>query len=329
MNLVNVLNDIENKIFDKNINFDSIALQLFEIHYQHNETYNKYCNFLNRNPRNVLKIDDIPLLPVDIFKTQPIFLNDLPIEAIFETSGTTANNRGKHYVPFMRVYQQSLLKSFEKFFSSPQNYKFAFLLPNYLEQPNSSLVYMANVLANKSQEAIFFKWDYLSLKNTLEQWEFEKSKIILWGVSFALLEFAEKYPMKLYNTIVVETGGMKGRRAEMTRNELHYILKEAFGLENIASEYGMTELLSQAYSLSDGIFNTPPWMKVLIKDKYNHLHSVPNQINGKIGIIDLANLYSLPFIMTDDIGKKYEDGSFEVLGRSDYSTLRGCNLLYI
>lgn len=324
-----MLHDIENKIFDDNIIFDNIAINLFEIHYHYNETYSKYCNLLNKNPHNVSKIEEIPLLPVDIFKNKRIVLDDLQIEAIFETSGTTINNRGKHFIPFIKVYENSLLKSFKKFFGSPHQYKFAFLLPNYIEQSHSSLVYMANVLANQSQEAKFFKWDYLSLKNTLEKWENEKSKIILWGVSFALLEFAEKYPMKLHNTIIVETGGMKGRRAEITRHELHSILKSAFGLQNIASEYGMTELLSQAYSLSDSIFDTPPWMKVIIKDKYNYLHTVPNLVTGKIGIIDLANLYSLPFIMTDDIGKKHENGSFEVLGRSDYSTLRGCNLLFI
>lgn len=329
MNLVNMLHDIERDIFNENLNFDNITLKLFELHYHHNEVYNKYCDFLNKNPNNVSSIDEIPLLPVDIFKTQKVILQNLPVEAVFETSGTTAMNKGKHYVSFLRVYENSLLKTFEKFFGSPDQYKFAFLLPNYLEQPHSSLVYMAQILANKSKESKFFKWDYTSLSETIEKWQKEKSKIILWGVSFALLEFAEKYPMKLENAIIIETGGMKGRREEITRSELHNKLKSAFGLDSIASEYGMTELLSQAYSLSNGEFSTPSWMKILIKDRYNFLHTLPNQVNGKIGIIDLANLYSLPFILTDDIGKKYDNGLFEILGRFDYSALRGCNLLFI
>jgi hypothetical protein len=328
MNIINVLREIESEIFDDNLDFDSIALRLFELHYENNEVYHKYCKIIGKNPNKISNIDEIPLLPVDIFKNQKVILRDLPAERIFETSGTIVDKKGKHYVPFLRVYDKSLLVSFEKFFGSPSQYRFLFLLPNYLEQPNSSLIYMASILARNAIEAVFIKWDYKSVFEIIKKWNKEKSKIIIWGVSFALLEFTEKYQIHLDNAIIIETGGMKGKREEMTRDELHEKLKNAFSIENIASEYGMTELLSQAYAIKNGIFYSPKWMKIVIKDRYNHLLSIPNMTNGKIGIIDLANLYSMPFILTDDIGIKYLDGSFEVIGRFDYSVLRGCNLLY-
>ncbi|MEM8999343.1 MAG: acyl transferase [Bacteroidota bacterium] len=309
--------------------FESLALRLFQFQYRHNKVYHSFCNHLNIDSISVKKHGDIPFLPISFFKSHRVTTTDENTPFIFESSGTTGSVTSKHFITDISLYEKSFLKGFEQFYGPVENTCILALLPSYLERQNSSLVYMANRLIkmSKHQNSGFYLTDLSALKDTLQHLESKKTKSILIGVSFALLDFATQFPMKLSHCILMETGGMKGRRKEMIREELHSILKNAFGLAKIHSEYGMTELLSQAYSKGDGLFKAPPWMKVCIRDTEDPLSWQAPGKTGGINIIDLTNAYSCPFIATQDLGKMHSDGKFEVLGRFDHADVRGCNLM--
>lgn len=309
--------------------FHSAALAVFEFQYQNNHVYQEFCNHLKRTPEQVRQLSDIPFLPIEFFKSKQLIASDKKPEVLFTSSGTTGSKTSTHYVTDIQLYEQSYLKAFEQFYGNISEYCVLALLPSYLEREGSSLIYMVDDLIKKSNnnDSGFYLNEIEILKNKLVQLDVSGNKVLLIGVSFALLDFAEKYQLNLKNTIVMETGGMKGRRKELIREELHTELKKGFGVQNIHSEYGMTELLSQAYSNGNGIFKTPPWMKVLTRDTENPLSIQASGKTGGINIIDLANLNSCAFIATQDLGKVYKDGSFEVLGRYDNSDIRGCNLM--
>jgi hypothetical protein len=275
-------------------------------------------------------MDKIPFLPVSFFKTQQVVSGTFIPEKIFESSGTTDSERSKHFVADIKLYKKNIIQTFEKKYGTVSDYCIIGLLPSYLERKTSSLVFMVNELINLGGHAQsgFYLDEFEKLKNVLINLESKKQKIILIGVTFALLDFAEKFPMPLSNTIIMETGGMKGRRQEMTREEVHVILKMVFSKNEIHSEYGMTELLSQAYSGGNGVFNCPPWMKIFIRNEEDPF-ALSQSGSGALNIIDLANINSCSFIATDDVGKLNDDGSFEVLGRMDGSDLRGCSLMAI
>lgn len=309
--------------------FKRLSLDVFKYQFEHNKVYRSFCDLLYKHPSSVTNIKDIPYLPIQFFKSHKVLSSINPIEATFTSSGTTGQITSKHYVTDLELYMQSFQKGFRHFYGDIQDYVVLALLPSYLEREGSSLIYMVNdmIAASKHPESGFYLNDLETLKNTLIHLESQGKKTLLIGVSFALLDFVESYQLQLNNTIIMETGGMKGRRKELIRSELHSILREGFGVDHIHSEYGMTELLSQAYSKGDGIFKTPPWMKVLTRDPEDALTIQSNGKTGGINIIDLANINSCSFIATQDLGKTYEDDSFEILGRFDNSDIRGCNLM--
>ena len=275
------------------------------------------------------RLKDIPFLPISFFKTHDVFIGDNP-EIHFESSGTTADVVSKHWVSDLSLYEQSFNHCFNLFYGDPSEYCIIGLLPSYLERSHSSLVYMVDHLIKQSGHSSsgFYLNEFEKLDTLLKDLESIKQKTILIGVSFALMDFADAFPQQLKHTIVMETGGMKGRRVELIKSELHQYLKERLGVEQIHSEYGMTELLSQAYSIKDGLFKCPPWMKVLVSDEED-----PTQLKtsgrGVLHVIDLANIYSCAFIATQDMAELFEDGSFKVLGRTDNSDRRGCSLLVV
>lgn len=310
-------------------NFEERALAVFAYQYTHVPFYQAYCKLMHKQPENIRSINDIPFLPIEFFKTQQIIADGKQAQAIFESSTTTGTTPSKHFVADLSLYETSFLKGFEATYGNPKDYLFLALLPSYLERGNSSLVYMANQLIalSEHQESRFILHDFEQLKNTLQATKVPREKIILLGVTYALLDFAEQFPMDLNGITIMETGGMKGRRAEMIRMEIHRELSSAFCVDTIHSEYGMTELLSQAYSKGNGIFKTAPWMKVLTRDMYDPSNYVVNQ-SGGINIIDLANLYSCAFIATSDVGRVFKDDTFEVIGRMETADIRGCNLMY-
>lgn len=312
-------------------NFDSIALEVFRYQAENIPVYAEFLQLLDVNPSAVNRISDIPFLPVELFKTHNIIPPDLSAEILFNSSGTTGSETSTHYVADAAVYQQSIRRTFELFFGDPGKYCILALLPSYLERNSASLVYMVNYLMQLSGNSLngFFLNDHSALQKTIIHNETKKIPTLLIGVSFALLDFAEKCAMPLHHTHIIETGGMKGRRAEITRQELHSYLQQAFALESIYSEYGMTELLSQSYSLQDGIFYSPPWKRILIRDADDPLHILETDRNGLINIIDLANIYSCSFIATSDTGKLNNNGGFIVSGRFDKADIRGCNLLVL
>lgn len=321
--------EIDNKIFAvETTDFEQLTLEVFQFQYNNNAIYQHYVNALSIVGSNVRAIDQIPFLPIRFFKTADIKTTVFEPEAVFESSGTTQTINSRHYVKEMNIYRRSFLQAWEQFYGPVQNWCVIGLLPAYLERQNSSLVVMVNEMINLSQHAHsgFYLYEHEKLAAVLQELEKQGQKTILIGVTFALLDFAEEYPMPLQHTIIMETGGMKGRRREMTREEVHLLLTTAFQTGAIHSEYGMTELLSQAYSYGNGVFNCPPWMKVLVRQDDDPL-DVRVAGSGVINIIDLANLYSCSFIATDDVGTVMPDGSFEVLGRIDTSDIRGCNLL--
>jgi phenylacetate-coenzyme A ligase PaaK-like adenylate-forming protein len=311
-----------------------MALNIFRLQYEHNTIYKTYVNTLGVDIHNIDNIEHIPFLPVQFFKTNAIKTTEFNPEIIFESSGTTGENTSHHYVKHLSLYKESFTRGFNLFYGDPNKWCILALLPGYLERQNSSLVTMVSHLINLSDNSYsgFYLDDHEKLYQAIIHNEIREQPTLLLGVSFALLDFAEKYSIKLRHTTVMETGGMKGRREEITREEVHTILKNKLGVENIHSEYGMTELLSQAYSIKKGIFKCVPWMKVLVREE-NDPFAVTETPHGQkpspglINIIDLANLYSCAFIATDDVGKLYRNGSFEVLGRRDTSDLRGCSLL--
>ncbi|MBI1289169.1 MAG: acyl transferase [Flavobacteriales bacterium] len=325
---------ISERIFSMNehndVLFEQIALELFRLHATKNETYRAFIGHLGVNADAVQKLGDIPFLPISMFKRHQVGIFNAPPEAVFLSSGTTGMERSHHFVASLALYEQSLFQCFQQFFGKPDEYCILALLPSYLERSNSSLVYMTQKLMRKSGHADngFYLDRLTSLSKVLKKNSKKGVKTLLIGVTFALLELAEKHPQELKNCTILETGGMKGRRREMPREEVHEILKSAFGLENIASEYGMTELLSQAYSLGEGIFRTPPWMRVYVREATDPLN-ICERGKGALNVIDLANMHSCPFIATQDLAHIHQDHSFEVLGRMDDAEVRGCSLMVV
>lgn len=309
--------------------FEDLAHQAFMHQYMQNNVYKDFCNYLGKLPKNVTKVADIPFLPIQFFKSHKVISSQLHPTTVFESSGTTGSITSKHYVADLEIYQRSFLEGFSTFYGDVEEYCILALLPSYLERGSSSLVYMVNELVTRSQHPSsgFYLYELENLRQKLAELEAAGTKTLLIGVSFALLDLAEQFPLQLQHTIVMETGGMKGRRKELIRDELHEILKKAFSLSSIHSEYGMTELLSQAYSVGDGIFKTPPWMQVLTRDAEDPLTLQSHGKTGGINVIDLANIHSCCFIATQDLGRTYTKGSFEILGRFDHSDVRGCNLM--
>ncbi len=310
--------------------FLNLSLQIFEYQYDNNIVYRNFASHLKKEPGKVESLIHLPFLPVEFFRSQKIISGNKVVRNIFESSGTTGSLTSKHYVCDTGLYTESFIKSFRYFYGDPAEYMIAALLPSYTERKSSSLVYMADklIMMSKSPFSGFYREKETALVNNIISALQEGTKVLLLGVSFALLDLAEKEPVDLSSVIIMETGGMKGRRKELTREELHGILKKAFNVRSIHSEYGMTELLSQAYSKGDGIFYCPPWMKIILRDTQDPLNLFTESgRTGGINIIDLANLYSCSFISTGDLGKLREDGGFEVLGRFDNSDIRGCNLL--
>lgn len=318
-------------------NFDSLALEVFNFQYLNNEVYKAYADALNIAPGSVRAVEQIPFLPISFFRSHNVKTTLFQPKVVFESSGTTGALSSHHFIKDLSLYEESFTGGFDLFYGSVKDYCIIGLLPSYLERKNSSLIYMVEKLITLSEhkQSGFYLNEHEKLIAVLKDLEAQEQKTLLIGVSFALLDLAEKFPFPLKHTIVMETGGMKGRRREMIRTELHLLLQKSFQLPSIHSEYGMTELLSQAYSKADGIFNCPPWMKVLIRDEEDPLEAhMPYfqsmaYVSGAINIIDLANIYSCSFIATDDAGKLYTDGSFEVLGRLDNSDLRGCSLMAV
>ena len=306
--------------------FLMVSKKVFLWQAQHNEVYKQWVQ-LNKASAN--ELSSIPFLPISFYKTQEVFIGPKPI-TLFESSGTTQDIVSKHWIHDTDLYEQSFLNGFKLFYGAPSNYCIIGLLPSYLERAHSSLVYMVNKLIQASghPESGFYLDDFKKLDALLKKLENEKQPVWLIGVSFALTDFADTFPQILKHTTVIETGGMKGRKKELTREEVHEVLSTNLGTRTIQSEYGMTELLSQAYALKDGVFKCPPWMKVLVADEEDPT-SLKEIGRGVLHIIDLANLYSCSFIATEDLGEVYEDGSFKVMGRIDTSARRGCSLLVV
>jgi phenylacetate-coenzyme A ligase PaaK-like adenylate-forming protein len=312
--------------------FASIALEVFQFQFKHNPVYQKYCTIINKTPADVQLVTDVPFLPIGFFKTHRIETTSFHPQLIFKSSGTTGGVTSNHYVKDTKLYVKSFLAGFQKFYGDVRQYCIIGLLPSYLERGNSSLVYMVDRLISESahEDSGFYLYEFDKLDRVLKKLEAAGQKTILIGVTYALLDFGGQYPQQLQNTIVMETGGMKGRGREMTKAELYEHLKSSFGVSHIHSEYGMTELLSQAYGI-DGIFKTPPWMQIFLRDETDPLSVYPflQKHSGAVTIVDLANLYSCSFIAAEDLGKTHSDGGFEVLGRMDNSDIRGCSLLVI
>jgi len=310
--------------------FHNAALQIFDYQYSNNAVYHDFAKHLKKGPDSIRTLTDLPFLPVEFFRNHRVITGEKPVEKVFESSGTTDALKGYHYICDLGLYNESFIGSFTLFYGKPEDYMIAALLPSYTERENSSLVYMADALIKKSLSPVsgFYRENDDNLLHNIQSWKVKGLKVLLLGVSFALLDLAEKKSPDLSGIIVMETGGMKGRRKEITRQELHKVLTESLNVPVIHSEYGMTELMSQAYSKGKGIFYCPPWMKIVLRDTQDPLTLFTEAgRTGGINIIDLANLYSCSFIATADLGRLHEDGGFEVLGRFDNSDIRGCNLL--
>lgn len=311
--------------------FEKITMKVFRHQYENNMVYRDFCDLLKRNKENVKSIKNIPFLPIQFFKSHDVLSSTDNVQEIFTSSGTTGMATSRHLVTDLSWYEQSFRQAFSRFYGNIEDYVVLALLPSYLEREGSSLIYMVDDLINASNNADsgFYLSDYDALIAKLEHLDNAGQNVLLIGVTYALLDLVEKKKFTLKNTIIMETGGMKGRRREMIREELHEVLCEGFGVAKIHSEYGMTELLSQAYSLGDGIFECPPWMDILIRDTEDALAYKDYGRNGGINVIDLANYNSCSFIATQDLGKKYPNQSFEILGRFDNSDIRGCNLMVL
>ena len=323
------------KIFNvKRSEFASLALEIFRFQAGSNLVYRAFLEALQVNPDHVHSLEKIPYLPIRFFKSHRVITGNFDAEQVFESSGTTGMTASRHYVTDLSLYEESFTRTFEMNYGPVKDLCILGLLPSYLERKNSSLVYMVEHLIRAGSHPLsgFYLDDQEKLVQVMRELEQSRTPALLIGVSFALLDLAEKFPMKLNHTIIMETGGMKGRREELVREELHERLATAFDVKEIHSEYGMTELLSQSYSKGKGIFQTPPWMKVILRDEEDpftlHVEGMEGRsLSGAINIIDLANVNSCSFIATDDIGRLRADGSFEMLGRMDGSDLRGCSLL--
>ena len=311
--------------------FAKTALTIFKHQFKNNKVYRSFCDLINVHFSDVQKIEDIPFLPIQFFKSRKVISSTNEIQEIFTSSGTTGNKTSKHLVTDISLYKESYLRGFSHFYGNIEDYTVLALLPNYLEQKESSLVFMVDDLISKSKnsESGFYLDNIDELAQKLLKNDKNGKKTLLIGVSFALLDLIEKQQFDLKNTIIMETGGMKGRRKELVREELHSLLKNGFGVAEIHSEYGMTELLSQAYSNGKGLFKTPPWMKILTRDTEDALTINLFGKNGGMNVIDLANYNSCSFISTQDLGKVHSDGTFEIIGRFDNSDIRGCNLMIL
>lgn len=323
------LKDLQEKILKINpADFDALALEIFQYQARENSVYASYLQHLDVSAERITELKQIPFLPIELFKTQKICSGSWKPETIFESSGTGYGLRSKHYVQDIAFYQAAALKAFERLYGPVGDYTILALLPSYLERQNSSLVAMVQFFIDKAGDPLsgFFLHDQQALLNRLEAAKQTGKKALLIGVSFALLDLAES-GADLQGVIVMETGGMKGRRKELIRAELHKQLQDGLGVETIHSEYGMTELLSQAYAQKNGIFETPNWMRVLVRDVNDPFAYVKHGRTGGVNVIDLANVHSCSFIETQDLGISYPNSTFEILGRFDNSELRGCNLL--
>jgi phenylacetate-coenzyme A ligase PaaK-like adenylate-forming protein len=311
--------------------FEKLSLEIFQLQAKNNMVYSDFLNHLGIDINTVHSIQQIPFLPIQFFKSHKVISSKGKVQQLFLSSGTTGNMPSKHFVKDINIYKKSFKKGFEHFYGAITDYTVLALLPSYLEREDSSLVFMVNDLIKKSgkTKSGFYLNNLDELQETLLELDKNNEKILLIGVSFALLDFTEKFNIKLKNTIIMETGGMKGRRKELIREGLHQLLCEGFGVQTIHSEYGMTELMSQAYSKGKGIFECPPWMKIIIRDPEDALTVLPQGKSGGINVIDLANINSCSFIATQDLGKSHAEGTFEVLGRFDDSDIRGCNLMVL
>ncbi len=311
--------------------FEKITLKVFRFQYDNNKVYRNFCTLLKKDKNNVKRIEDIPFLPIQFFKSHDVLSSTENIQTTFTSSGTTGMSTSKHHVTDLEFYEESYRLGFRQFYGNIEDYVVLALLPSYLERDGSSLIYMVDDLIQLSNnpESGFYLNNYDELIQKLIKLDNEGQNIILIGVTYALLDLVEKQSFNLKNTIIMETGGMKGRRKEIIREELHNILCKGFGVSEIHSEYGMTELLSQAYSLGEGIFECPSWMQILIRDPEDALTYVKEGKTGGINVIDLANINSCSFIATQDLGKILGNNSFEVLGRFDNSDIRGCNLMVL
>lgn len=324
--------DIQSRLFkvSGDQEFNELALGLFRYQYKTNQVYREFSDLLGMGPEKVTDLNKIPFLPISFFKDHQVICDKgRPVSKVFISSGTTGSTPSRHFVHDLALYEASFIGCFSLFYGNPGEYRFLVLLPGYMERQDSSLIYMMHELARRSKHngSGFFLDDFTSLEKELQAQPASGARTILFGASYALLDFAEAYHSGPARAIVMETGGMKGRKKEMIREELHALLCGKLGVEMIHSEYGMTELLSQAYSRGHGIFRTPPWMKVLTRDINDPLEILPAGKTGGINIVDLANVHSCAFIATQDLGRLHKDGSFEVLGRFDDSDTRGCNLL--
>jgi len=309
--------------------FNNVALQIFKYQAENCKVYHDFITGLNINPENINTIHQIPFLPIEFFKSHKVLSSNSSVGITFTSSGTTGMITSSHMVTDVGWYTESFRGAFKLFYGDIEDYTVLALLPAYLEREGSSLIYMADDLIKQSNnpDSGFYLYNHDELYHQLKKQQAARKPTLLLGVTFALLDFVEQYTLNFPELIVMETGGMKGRRKEMIREELHKQLCDGFGVAAIHSEYGMTELLSQAYSKGEGIFNCPPWMKIITRDANDPLDLLQNDKAGGINIIDLANINSCSFLATQDLGKVYADGSFEVLGRFDNSDIRGCNLL--
>ncbi len=310
--------------------FLDLSLAAFRHQYQFNRVYKAFCNGLGIEETSVKTLYDIPFLPIELFKEHEVVTGEGTIQKKFKSSGTTDGHQSVHFLLDEEWYRKTLLEGFTRVFGDPSLYSFIALLPGYVERPDSSLIYMVNELMKKSNQR---KHDFFSepgndFIKAIELNQQNNIATILFGVSFSLLEFANKHPISLQGIKLIETGGMKGRMEEITRDQLHTILKTQLQLNEIYSEYGMTELLSQAYSTQQGEFTSPPWMHVLIRETNDPRSYQDLNKTGGMNIIDLANIHSCCFIATGDLGKKTNPNTFEVLGRFDNADIRGCNLLF-
>lgn len=311
------------------IEFNDCCLQTFHYQITNCEIYRYYVQYIGVDPQHVKHYTQIPFLPIELFKSQRILASGRVPQVTFSSSGTTGMITSKHEVANVAIYETSFRKAFEAFYGNPADIAILALLPSYLERSGSSLIYMVDDLIKQSRQPAsgYFLYNHQDLANTLAKLSAEKTETVLFGVTYALLDFAEQYKVDFPSLVIMETGGMKGKRKEMIREEVHEILCKAFHVPSIHSEYGMTELLSQGYSTGNGIFKCPNWLKILVRDTNDPLSLLTDAKTGAINVIDLANIYSCSFIATQDLGKIYPDGSFEVLGRFDQSDIRGCNLL--
>ena len=322
---------MQNAVFNiqNQSDFKTCALQVFRHQFKNNAVYRSFCDLLYIHSSDVKEVEEIPFLPVQFFKSHAVLSSTQAVKETFTSSGTTGSSVSKHMVTDVSWYTKSYTKGFEHFYGPIEDFTVLGLLPNYLERDGSSLIYMVDDFIKKSNNPAsgFYLNNLTELSKTLIELDKKGEKVLLIGVAFALLDLIESQQFKLQNTIIMETGGMKGRRKEIIRNELHEILCAGFGVSKIYSEYGMTELLSQGYSSGDGVFDCPPWMKILARDTEDALTMVGANKTGGLNVIDLANYNSCSFIATQDLGKIDNNGRFEVLGRFDHSDIRGCNLM--